>query len=163
MKRVVSNATPLINLARVQRFELLKHLYGHIIIPPVVYEEVVISGQDRDGSRDVRTAAWISRMSPKDQLAVAALTSQLDRGEASAIILAREVNADLLLIDEIRGRRVAEKLGLKIKGTLGVLAYARREGLIPNLRDDLIQLQQQGTWLHPKLIRDILEMVGETP
>lgn len=163
MNRVVSNASPLINLARIQQFDLLRRLYGRITISPTVYEEVVLSGQDRGGSRDVRTADWILRASPTDELAVAALTSQLDRGEASAIILARETDADLLLIDEIRGRRVAEKLGLKVKGTLGVLAHAKREGLITSLHDDINQLQLQGTWLHPKLIRDILEMVGETP
>lgn len=161
MNPVVSNASPLINLARIERFDLLKQFYGHVIIPTAVYDEVVIYGQERDGSRDVRNAVWITRSTPTDDLAVSALAAQLDRGEASAIILARELNAELLLIDEIRGRRVAEKLGVKITGTLGILARAKREGLIPNLRDELAELQSRGTWIHPKLSRDILELVGE--
>lgn len=162
MSVVVSNASPLINLARIQRFDLLRRFFEYITIPTAVYEEVVVRGQERDGSLDVRNAAWISTAVPADALAVAALTAQLDLGEASAIILARELNADLLLIDEIRGRRIAEKLGVNVKGTLGILARARREGLIPNLRDEIIRLQLLGTWIHPKLIRDILEIVGET-
>jgi predicted nucleic acid-binding protein len=158
---VVSNASPLINLARVQRFDLLKHFYGRVTIPTAVYDEVVIRGQERDGSRDLRNAAWITGATPKDDLAVSALAAQLDRGEASAIILARELDAELLLIDEIRGRRVAETLGVKITGTPGILARAKREGLIPNLRDEIARLQSQGTWIHPKLVQDILELVGE--
>jgi len=158
---VVSNASPLINLARIQRFNLLKQFYGRVTIPMAVYDEVMIQGQERDGSREVRNAAWILRTAPTDELAVSALAAQLDRGEASAIILARELNAELLLIDEIHGRRVAEKLGVKITGTLGILARAKREGLIPNVRDEIARLQSQGTWIHPKLSRDILELVGE--
>ena len=161
MNLVVSNASPLINLARIQRFDLLKQFYGNVTIPAAVYDEVVIQGQERDGSRDVRSAAWILKATPADDLAVSALAAQLDRGEASAIILARELDAELLLIDEIRGRRVAEKLGVKITGTLGILARAKREGLIPNVRDEIARLQSQGTWIHPKLSRDLLELVGE--
>lgn len=161
MNPVVSNASPLINLARIQRFNLLKQFYGRVTIPMAVYDEVMIQGQERDGSREVRNAAWILRTAPTDELAVSALAAQLDRGEASAIILARELNAELLLIDEIHGRRVAEKLGVKITGTLGILARAKREGLIPNVRDEIARLQSQGTWIHPKLSRDILELVGE--
>lgn len=162
MNPVVSNASPLINLARIQRFDLLKQFYGRVTIPTAVYDEVVIHGRERDGSRDVRNAAWILRAAPTDELAVSALAAQLDRGEASAIILARELDAELLLIDEIRGRRVAERLGVKITGTLGILARAKREGLIPNVRDEIARLQSQGTWIHPKLREDILELVGET-
>jgi predicted nucleic acid-binding protein len=58
---------------------------------------------------------------------------------------------------------VAEKLRIKVKGTLGILARAKREGLIPNVRDEIIRLQAQGTWIHPKLSRDILQMPGEIP
>jgi predicted nucleic acid-binding protein len=95
---IVSNASPLINLARIRRFDLLQQFYRYLTIPTAVYDEVVVRGQERDGSRDVRNAAWISRATPTDDLAVAALTAQLDLGEASAIILARELNAELLLI-----------------------------------------------------------------
>jgi predicted nucleic acid-binding protein len=56
---------------------------------------------------------------------------------------------------------VAEKLGVSITGTVGILARARREGLIPNVREDLDRLQSHGTWIHPRLRQDILELLGE--
>ena len=163
MSVVVSNASPLINLARIQRFELLRQFYQEIVITPAVYDEVVTRGSARDGSRDVREASWIRQHALHDQLAVAALAAELDQGEASAIILARELNAALLLIDEIRGRRIAQRLGLSVRGTLGILARAKKEGLIPNVKGELDRLRQRGTWIHPRLYQDVLQMVGEAP
>ena len=71
--------SPLINLARIERFDLLKQFYGHVIIPTAVYDEVVIYGQERDGSHDVRNAVWITRSTPVDDLAVSVLAAQLDQ------------------------------------------------------------------------------------
>ncbi len=160
MSIIVSNASPLINLARIQRFELLRLFYGELTIPPAVYDEVVTRGSERDGSRNVCEAIWIRQQSPHDQLAVTALAAELDWGEASAA-LARELNADTLLIDEIRGRRIAQRLGITVKGTIGILTRAKREGLIPNVKDELDRLRQRGTWINPRLYQDVLQMVGE--
>ena len=161
MTSVVSNSSPLINLARIERFGLLRHFYGAIVIPSAVYAEVVTRGNERDGSQDVRAAGWIRQQSPQDPLAVDALAAELDRGEASAIILARELNAEYLLIDEIRGRRIAENLGISVIGTLGILARAKREKIIANMKDELDRLRLRGTWIHPRLYHDVLLMVGE--
>jgi len=158
---IVSNASPLINLARIGRFELLRVLYGELLIPSAVYEEVVSHGLERDGSSDVRAATWIHSQSPADRLAVAALAAELGRGEASAIILARELDAEMLLIDEIRGRRIAQQLGVSVRGTIGVLSQAKREGLLPNVQGELDKLCQRGTWIHPRLYREVLRMLGE--
>jgi predicted nucleic acid-binding protein len=158
---VVSNASPLINLARVNHFDLLVKFYDQIVIPQAVYDEVVVRGQGCDGSREVKEASWIETQVPKDELAVRALAAELGKGEASAIILAQELQADLLLMDEIRGRRIAQQLGLNVRGTLGILACARREGRIPNLRQVLDLLRARGTWISPDLYAEILQLVGE--
>ena len=161
MSIVVSDAPPLINLARVQQFELLAAFYGQVIIPRAVYDEVVVRGQGRDGSAEVRSASWVETREPQDDLAVQSLAAELGRGEASAIILAKEHRARLLLIDEIRGRRVAQQLGLNVLGTLGILARAKREGRIPDLRQELNLLRARGTWIGEELYDEVLRLAGE--
>jgi uncharacterized protein len=158
----VSNSSPLINLARIQRFELLKSFYTEIVITPAVYEEVVIQGKDREGSKDVSEASWIRQAPPQDQLAVEALAAELGRGESSAIILARELDARILLIDEIHGRRIAQRLGISVTGTIGILSRAKRERLIPNVKDELDKLRQRGTWIDDRLYREVLYSLGES-
>lgn len=161
MSIVVSDASPLINLARVEQFELLAAFYGQVIIPPAVYDEVVVQGQGREGSVEIQNASWIDVCEPQDDLAVRVLAAELGMGEASAIILAQERQAALLLIDEIRGRRVAQQLGLKVLGTLGILARAKREGRIPSLRQILDLLRARGTWIGEELCEEVLRFVGE--
>lgn len=161
MSIVVSDASPLINLARAEQFELLATFYGQVIIPQAVYDEVVVRGQGREGSAEVQNASWIDTDEPQDDLAVQALAAELGKGEASAIILAQERQAKLLLIDEIRGRRVAQQLGLKVLGTLGILARAKREGRIPNLRQVLNLLRARGTWIGDELYEEVLRLAGE--
>ncbi|MCD6290840.1 MAG: DUF3368 domain-containing protein [Anaerolineae bacterium] len=161
MSFCVSDASPLINLARVGHFDLLAAFYGQVVIPQAVYEEVVVRGEGREGSREVRNASWIKVQPPQDELAVRALATELGTGEAAAIILAQELSAPLLLIDEVRGRRVAQQLGLQVRGTLGILARARREGRIPSLREALDLLRVRGTWIDQELYEEVLRLVGE--
>jgi predicted nucleic acid-binding protein len=158
---VVSDASPLINLARVEQFELLAAFYDQVIIPQAVYDEVVVRGQGREGSSEVQNTSWIDVCDPQNDLAVRVLAAELGMGEASAIILAQERQATLLLIDEIRGRRVAQQLGLKVRGTLGILARAKREGRISNLRQVLNLLHALGTWIGEELCEEVLRLAGE--
>ena len=161
MSVVVSDASVLINLARVEQFGLLADFYGRVIIPQAVYDEVVVRGQGRDGSAEVHDASWIDVQQPQGELAVRALAAELGKGEAAAIILAQEQKATLLLIDEIRGRRIAQQLGLKVRGTLGILARAKREGQISSLRHVLDLLRTRGTWIGEDLYEEALRLVGE--
>ena len=161
MSIIVSDASPLINLARLSHFDLLAAFYGQVVIPQAVYDEVVVRGAGRDGSHEVKEADWIEVRIPQDELAVRVLATDLGRGEASAIILAQECDAGLLLIDEIRGRRVAQQLGLNVRGTLGILARAKREGQISNLKRELNLLRARGTWLSQELCEEVLRLVGE--
>ena len=104
--KVISNTTPLIGLASIDQFELLRQLFGGIIIPRAVYNEVVIAGREKGGAkREVLTANWIKTVSVKDRLAVEILLDELDLGAAETIVLAREINADWVLMDEKKGRR----------------------------------------------------------
>ena len=136
---VVSNSTPLIALSRINKFSLLREYFGEIYIPEEVYDEVVTRGGNLFGAEEVASAEWIKIENVKSIIAVKSLSIALDKGEAEAIVLAREKDA-MLIIDEGEGRRIAESLGLKITGTVGILLLASADGKLDfkNTIDELI-------------------------
>jgi uncharacterized protein len=151
---VVSNASPIISLGSVGRLELLFQLYGEISIPTAVLDEV--------RSVDLRTVDWVIPMSLKGDFVPRALEAELDRGEAEAIALAVELQAGLLLMDERRGRQIAARFGLKILGTLGVLAEAKRSGLLTAVAPVLNDLRTTaGFRVTPELYQQVLRELGE--
>ncbi|MEQ9481638.1 DUF3368 domain-containing protein [Coleofasciculus sp. F4-SAH-05] len=129
MKTVV-NSTPLIALSITGYLFLLNQLFEQVVVPVSVYEEVALQGEERPGAEAVAQANWLVIQAPERSLLLSAELVQLDRGEQDVIILAQEIKADWVLIDEKLARRVAIGLGLQVKGTLGVLLIAYRMGLI---------------------------------
>jgi predicted nucleic acid-binding protein len=121
---IVSNSTPLIALSKIGKFELLREYFGVVYIPKEVYDEVVTRGKNLFGAVEVKDAEWIKVEEVRNKIAVDSLRDYIDLGEAEAIILAKERNAKLLLIDDSDGRQIAERLGLKITGTIGILLLA---------------------------------------
>jgi uncharacterized protein len=159
---VVSNTSPIINLAIIGRVNLLRQLYGVILIPDAVYHEIVVLGTGLPGAVEVRTEPWFQRRSVVDTALVAQLRADLDPGEAETVALAREVNADLVLLDEKAARRHALSLGLKFTGLLGVLLVAKSAGHLPLIKpalDDLINLA--GFWVSTSLYGAVLQAAGE--
>lgn len=158
----VSDATPLIGLATIGRFGLLRRLFGQIYIPAAVYSEVVVAGREIGGAkREVSAATWINHVSVTDQLAVEVLLDQLDRGEAETIVLAKELRADWVLIDERKGRRKATELGLQMVGTVGLLVRAKQLGWLEVLRPELERLRTEGFSLSQRVVDGVLQQVGE--
>lgn len=159
---VVSDASPIISLAAVGRLDLLRSLYATLIVPSGVYHEVVEEGAGQPGAEQVRQSGWIETRQVSDAAAVAALLGRLHRGEAESVVLAREIGADLLLVDEKRARTEAERAGLHCAGILGSLVAAKAAGIIPEVRpvlDDLIN--QAGMYLKGSLYIRVLREVGE--
>jgi len=153
---VVSNSTPLIALSRIHRFSLLNDYFGAVLIPQEVYEEVVTRGGDLYGAEEVASAEWIKVEDVKNRIAVDSLSIALDKGEAEAIVLAKEKDG-MLIIDEGDGRRTAESLGLKITGTVGILLLASFDGKLDFKRalDELIAV---GFRLSEKEYKRILQL-----
>jgi len=159
---VVSDTSPILNLARIGRLELLASLYQQVLIPPAVFGELAVSRDAALPVIDVASFSWIILETPKDQDRVQQLRDVLDAGEAEAIVLAVERQAELLLVDERRGRRMAEALGLRITGLLGVLADAKRAGLIASIKPVLDELIENAKfWIGPDLYREVLAELGE--
>jgi predicted nucleic acid-binding protein len=159
---VVSDTSPILNLARIGRLQLLPSLYRQVLIPSAVYEELTASKGDLSPSIDLASESWLIVASAKDQKRVQELREDLDIGEAEAIVLAIERGADLLLVDERRGRRTATAAGLTVTGLLGVVARAKRAGLIElgkPVLDDLIQIAR--FWIGPDLYAEVLAELRE--
>lgn len=157
---IISNAGPLISLSKINKFELLKKLYGKINISPSVYDEVVKKGRKRTGEKEVEKAieeGWIKVIVPKDLLAVKVQESMLGNGEAESIILSQELKADVLLIDEKKGRIAAQLMGIKIIGTIGILMdFKKKVGEI-DLKKTIDELRKKGFRLEEKVYQSILK------
>ncbi len=160
---VVSDSSPLVNLARIGRLDLLPGLFSHLVVPDAVWEEVVVRGEGRPGATEVGTAAWIERRTVTGRDFVALLGEDLGAGEAEAIGLALECRARLLLMDERLGRQRAERLGIRCLGLVGILVLAKQRGLLPTVRPSLDALRDlAGFRLSAELIQRVLRDKGES-
>jgi uncharacterized protein len=116
---VVSNTSPLTNLAAIEQFDLLRALYGRVHIPDGVWEELNAGGRRWSGAAQVASAEWVEQHGARNTELVAALRRDLGCGEAESIALALELRADLVLLDERDGRHVAQGPGIARDGCGG--------------------------------------------
>lgn len=107
------------------------------------------------------TFEWIKIEQIQDKKSIAYFLD-LDKGEAEAIVLATESEADLILLDESLGRFHAKHAGLRVTGTIGILVKAKKQGLISELKPLILELKDKGVWLSESLIERILELANET-
>jgi len=160
--KVVSNASPLVNLARIGQLIVLPQLFGHVLLPDAVWQEVVEDGRGQPGADEIRRASWVERVAVSNQLLVHSLRLDLDPGEAEAIALAVEITADWLLMDERLGRETAGYFGLRYVGLVGILGAAKRRGILKELRPLLNQLRDvAGFRMSRALYTQVLHDAGE--
>jgi predicted nucleic acid-binding protein len=151
---VVADTTPINYLKLIDRIELLSHLYQRILIPTEVHRELLSLKTPETVKRWAeRPPDWLQVVSPA--ASNVSLNPALDAGERSAILLALELQTDVLLIDESPGRAEARKYGLRVVGTLGVLRDAAAVGLL-DLRSAFADLQKTNFHINPALIADLL-------
>lgn len=156
---VVSDTSPITNLLRIGHLNVLKILFGEIFIPPAVYEEL---SEYQDQKVLLDAEPWIRLQSVINEAEVNKLREDLDEGEAQAIVLAKELQADFLIIDERKGRVIAETHGIRITGLVGILVKAKQRGYFSTLKPILDQLIfQEGFRISPNLYKTILEEIGE--
>ncbi len=138
---------------------MLEKIYGKIIVPFAVYNEIE-NGIHKPYYQDLKLIDWIEILeinnpNSKDYFI------DLDEGEAEVLILSKEQNADLVIMDEIMGRRYAKQLGFNLTGTIGILLKAKEDGFIKSIKESLTELVEKGSWLNPKLISKALKLEEE--
>jgi len=158
---IISNATPLIAFARIGRLELLKKVVENLIIPQAVAHEITEYTQTKRGVIDLSQEAWIIVQSVQSQQQVRLLLPTLDRGEAEVIALALERQPQLVLIDELTGRKVAESLNLNVSGSVGILIRAKQMNEIPAVKPFLTEMKKQGIYFSQRFIDVVLHQLGE--
>lgn len=159
---VISDSSAVICLSAVGRLDILRLLYGQVLIPEAVLLEI-IEGKGKSGSSEVLDSDWIEVQKVNNPALVEVLELDLDRGEAEAIALAVESDPELLLIDERKGRAIAKRMKLNFVGVMGVLAEAKHKGIISELKPVLDALIiRAGFRVSRKLYERVLDNAGET-
>ena len=156
----VADTSPLILLAKVSRLTLLTDLYHEVFVPPAVATELRAKPDavSPELDRFIRSARV---QAPENATQVQTLSVSLGIGEAEAIALASEVPDAILIMDDAEGRRVAQRLGLRVTGLLGILIEAKVRGVVPAVTPLLDQLVAEGFWLSEAMRRNVLDAVGE--
>jgi predicted nucleic acid-binding protein len=154
---VISNTSPLLNLAIIDQLDLLRQQFGEILIPKAVLEELrveeILPGSDH--LREALVAGWLQVREVNNPSLVQLLQRDLDRGEAEAIALALLLDADWIILD---GRRIAKSFGLQVTGILGVVIRASRNGQISSLPLVINQLREEaGFHIAQNLLSQILK------
>ena len=156
--KVISNSSPLIALSSIKELDLIRKLWGRIIIPRAVCKETVVVGKKKPGASDIAVAcrSWIKVTPAKNRREVVALQAVLDEGKAEVITLGQEVKADLLLLDNKEPRLFAGTLNFEVLGTIGIIKMAWQKGLVSDAVSKLQQLRLKGFWIDDILFNKIL-------
>ena len=158
---IVSDTSPISNLLVIGRLALLKQVYGNIVVPPAVMNEVIALERFGYDLSALRNSPWINVAEPSDKEAEAKYREALDAGEAAAITLALELDAPLA-IDEKKGRKIARALGIEVVGLVGILIEAKEIGILGLVRPVLDELRSKaGFRISDRFYREILETIGE--
>lgn len=158
---VVSDTTPLSELAKIGRLDLLRDVYGRVIIPQEVFDEATAWNHPAVGA--IISANWIEIRTVANQQSLINLftSTSLGIGECAAIFLAEELQATRLLMDDLAARREAQSRNLPVIGTVGVILVAKSLGIIPVVKDLLDALIAHGARIGQQLYRDALNIAGE--
>ena len=155
---VVADTTPLISLIKIKRLSILERLFRQVLVPEAVYNELTTNISFVEESRQFAECGFIQRVSSIDSRYVKLLreTTGLDLGESEAIAYADSEGADVLLIDEIKGRRIASSMG-----TIGVLLASFQDGVSTavDVEKDLINLKQNNRYISNELFQYALRKI----
>ena len=162
---VISDTTPLISLLKIDRLNLLEKLFGAVQIPKTVFAELTENPKYASEAEIIKNSPFIQIADEIDENYVSLLrrSTGLDLGESEAIYLSDIKKADLLLMDEARGREVAVRMGLKIMGTIGILGLAYEDSIISKeeIKDAIEVLRDKGRHISERLYEQLLKLINK--
>lgn len=159
MRKVIVNSTPLIILGKIDELEILKDLYGEIIIPQAVFEEVTIKNDF--AKEKILNSSWIKILEVQDKTNRKIYQAKLHDGEVEVMMLAKEISAELLIIDDNAAKKTAKFLEFKVTGTLGILLKAKSKKIISEVKPILEKMLNKNFYIDEKIIKLVLKTAGE--
>ncbi len=160
MRKVIVNSTPLIALCKIGCLSFLRDLYGEITIPEAVFKEVTVKN-DVVRAAILNQTDWIHIQSVTTERDNKMYRAKLHDGEVEVMILAQELQADLVILDDNAARKTAAFLGLPLTGTVGVLLRAKERGLIDQLMPLVEDMEKKGLYFGQTLKEWIKKQCGE--
>ncbi len=157
---LIVDSSPLISLAVVDKLDLLRKLYTQVVAPPMVWEEVTMKGKGLPGAELVGRLKWLEIRTPSPAL-LHPLDILVDHDEAEVLALAQETLESITLLDDAQARRIAERLGIRRIGTLGILRKAKMKGFVPELLPLIKTPNEHGICIHERIVHEVLRDVGE--
>lgn len=158
---LISNTGPIIALMLIERLDILQNLFQKVFVPEAVHKELLLGENIGIGLASYKQASWIQVHSLQNALDPLIKTI-LDIGEASVIHLSLEINADYVLIDERKARKIARNIyGLRVIGTARILVEAKSKGLIDNVGEVLKKIRDGGYWIHDDIVHFAMKEAGE--
>ena len=149
-KIVISDASCFIILHIIGELDLLKKVYGSVLTTPEIAAEF---GEELPD--------WVLIEQVKDRKYIEFLEAIVDEGESSAIALAKEMESPLLIIDDLKARKLATKLNLKYTGTIGVIHKAKQNGVIEQIKPIIEKLQATNFRISEKIVDELLKKNNE--
>ncbi len=159
MRKVVVNTTPIISLGNVAHLHIFRMLYGQITIPHAVFREAMAK-DDFAFYQLLKNLDWI-KLEECPKFNREEFNKNLHVGEIEAIVLAQNLNADLIILDDNNARKAAKNLGLTITGTVGVLLKAKHCGILSDVKTLIQEMRDNGFHLSDKILNTVLQEAGE--
>jgi hypothetical protein len=160
MKTIVADTSPIIALARIGKLELLRALFGVVLIPDAVYHELTVAG--RPGADEVQRSDFLRRVSIQQPPALGRMSAALSRADNEALCLAKQENAAAILGDDSVLIREATNLSLPIITTRNLLLQAKKQGLLASVKQAMDDMRRSGVGIPDVLYFDTLQKAGET-
>ena len=163
--RIVADSSPLIALTKLGCLDRVRAVYTRIWITRAVYGEIVVAGQGMPGAREIAQSEWIEIVDLRNpgSLRTLELKYNLGAGEISTFVLAQEISADIMLVDDLRARRIAAGFNVAVSGTIRLLEILYERGQVADLRLLFQQLLETGSRMDPALLNRRLAMYGLPP